>query len=144
MRATSDYVRKVVLELSVANPQADRSPCKRGLPTRPRETDSVLLTTVRPVRSTRLGTRNTFHFTIDFVVCGLRNRKKKMSALAAAAQSPLHIDVRDLTFGYVGREPVLRNLNMELTDGARCLLIGANGAGEFYATVVYLRSWFWS
>ena len=31
---------------------------------------------------------------------------------------------------YVGREPVLRNLNMQLTDGARCLLIGANGAGK--------------
>jgi CCR4-NOT complex subunit CAF16 len=42
----------------------------------------------------------------------------------------MHIDVNDLTFGYVGREPVLRNLNMQLTDGARCLLIGANGAGK--------------
>jgi CCR4-NOT complex subunit CAF16 len=44
--------------------------------------------------------------------------------------SPMHINVRDLTFGYVGREPVLRNLNMQLTNGARCLLIGANGAGK--------------
>lgn len=43
---------------------------------------------------------------------------------------PLHIDVNNLTFGYAGREPVLRNLNMQLTDGARCLLIGANGAGK--------------
>ena len=37
---------------------------------------------------------------------------------------------QDLTFGYVGREPVLRNLKMQLTNGARCLLIGANGAGK--------------
>lgn len=44
--------------------------------------------------------------------------------------SPMHINVSDLTFGYVGREPVLRNLNMQLTNGARCLLIGANGAGK--------------
>jgi len=44
--------------------------------------------------------------------------------------TPMHINVRDLTFGYVGREPVLRNLNMQLTNGARCLLIGANGAGK--------------
>ena len=44
---------------------------------------------------------------------------------------PLHIDIQDLTFNYVGREPVLRGLNMQLTDGARCLLIGANGAGNF-------------
>ena len=46
------------------------------------------------------------------------------------AEAPLHIDVQNLTFGYAGREPVLRNLNMQLTDGARCLLIGANGAGK--------------
>ncbi len=56
-----------------------------------------------------------------------------MSQFGAVANSeggPLHIDVNGLTFGYVGREPVLRNLNMQLTDGARCLLIGANGAGK--------------
>lgn len=46
------------------------------------------------------------------------------------ANKVLHIDINDLTFGYVGRDPVLRNLNMQLTDGARCLLIGANGAGK--------------
>lgn len=47
-----------------------------------------------------------------------------------AAAAPMHIDVKDLTFGYAGREPVLRHLNMQLTNGARCLLIGANGAGK--------------
>lgn len=45
-------------------------------------------------------------------------------------EEPMHINVNDLTFGYVGREPVLRHLNMQLTNGARCLLIGANGAGK--------------
>ncbi len=49
---------------------------------------------------------------------------------AEQSSSPMHIDVKDLTFGYVGREPVLKNLNMQLTNGARCLLIGANGAGK--------------
>lgn len=66
-----------------------------------------------------------------------------MSAIISASESssasttttvvsnePMHINVNDLTFGYVGREPVLRNLNMQLTNGARCLLIGANGAGK--------------
>jgi CCR4-NOT complex subunit CAF16 len=43
---------------------------------------------------------------------------------------PLHIDVQGLTFAYPGRQPVLRDLHMQLTDGARCLLIGANGAGK--------------
>eukprot|EP00286_Rhodomonas_abbreviata_P027676 CAMPEP_0181297396 /NCGR_PEP_ID=MMETSP1101-20121128/5216_1 /TAXON_ID=46948 /ORGANISM="Rhodomonas abbreviata, Strain Caron Lab Isolate" /LENGTH=317 /DNA_ID=CAMNT_0023402327 /DNA_START=44 /DNA_END=997 /DNA_ORIENTATION=+ len=49
---------------------------------------------------------------------------------AGDVKEPLHIDVNNLTFGYAGREPVLRNLNMQLTNGARCLLIGANGAGK--------------
>jgi ABC-type bacteriocin/lantibiotic exporter with double-glycine peptidase domain len=44
-------------------------------------------------------------------------------------EQPLHINVRDLTFAYPNQAPVLRNLNMQLTNGARCLLIGANGAG---------------
>lgn len=54
----------------------------------------------------------------------------KMSEQDNKNSEPMHINVRDLTFGYVGREPVLRNLNMQLTNGARCLLIGANGAGK--------------
>lgn len=55
-----------------------------------------------------------------------------MSSLETVPEKkePLHIDVRDLTFAYPGREPILRNLNMQLTNGARCLLIGANGAGK--------------
>ena len=44
-------------------------------------------------------------------------------------EEPLHIDVRDLTFQYPNQAPVLRNLNMQLTNGARCILVGANGAG---------------
>lgn len=52
------------------------------------------------------------------------------ATVAAVSNEPMHINVNDLTFGYVGREPVLRNLNMQLTNGARCLLIGANGAGK--------------
>jgi len=52
------------------------------------------------------------------------------TTVAAVSNEPMHINVNDLTFGYVGREPVLRNLNMQLTNGARCLLIGANGAGK--------------
>ncbi len=47
-----------------------------------------------------------------------------------AEESPMHINVNNLTFGYAGNEPVLRGLNMQLTNGARCLLIGANGAGK--------------
>ena len=58
-----------------------------------------------------------------------------MSAIVDATaetkkDEPLHINVKDLVFNYPGREPILRSLNMQLTNGARCLLIGANGAGK--------------
>eukprot|EP01031_Cornospumella_fuschlensis_P036256 gene36256-43982_t len=54
-----------------------------------------------------------------------------MAAMTTHETSPpLHIDVKDLTFAYPGKDAVLRSLNMQLTDGARCLLIGANGAGK--------------
>ena len=36
----------------------------------------------------------------------------------------LPINVTNLTFSYPGKEPVLRNLNLQLPKGARCLLIG--------------------
>jgi CCR4-NOT complex subunit CAF16 len=41
------------------------------------------------------------------------------------------IDIRGLTFSYPGgHEPVLRDLNLSLAAGARCLLLGANGVGK--------------
>jgi len=58
------------------------------------------------------------------------NTKVQENGSAQVPAGPLHIDIKNLTFNYVGREPVLRGLNMQLTDGARCLLIGANGAGK--------------
>lgn len=45
-------------------------------------------------------------------------------------QSELHVAVNELTFNYPGRETILKGLNMHLAPGARCLLIGANGAGK--------------
>jgi ABC-type cobalamin/Fe3+-siderophores transport system ATPase subunit len=46
-------------------------------------------------------------------------------------ESTLHINVKRLTFQYSGvPRPILRDLNMQLTAGARCLLIGANGSGK--------------
>jgi ABC-type multidrug transport system fused ATPase/permease subunit len=52
------------------------------------------------------------------------------TATASDANKILDINVNDLTFRYqAGQRPILSNLNMQLTDGARCLLIGANGAG---------------
>ena len=53
-----------------------------------------------------------------------------MNTVEESKKEPLHINVQNLTFGYPDQDPVLRNLNMQLTDGARCLLIGANGAGK--------------
>lgn len=47
------------------------------------------------------------------------------------SDSLLHINVNNLCFSYgVDQKPILKNLNLQLTNGARCLLIGANGAGK--------------
>ena len=51
---------------------------------------------------------------------------------------PNAIDVNDLTFGYSStgaldkfdEHNVLKNLNLTLKTGSRCLLIGANGSGK--------------
>jgi CCR4-NOT complex subunit CAF16 len=40
------------------------------------------------------------------------------------------VDIKNLTFAYPGQPPVLKDLNLQLTEGSRCLLIGANGAGK--------------
>lgn len=43
---------------------------------------------------------------------------------------PLHVNVQNLTFSYPNGREVLKNLNLQLAPGARCLLIGANGSGK--------------
>lgn len=45
-------------------------------------------------------------------------------------EEQLHINCQNLEFAYPGQKPVLRNLNMQLSSGARCLLVGSNGAGK--------------
>lgn len=49
-----------------------------------------------------------------------------------APYGPNAIEVRDLTFSYDSNpaQPILRDLNMTLETGSRCLLIGANGSGK--------------
>ena len=53
------------------------------------------------------------------------------------SDSLLPINVRGLTFSYGNNQkPILNNLNLQLTTGARCLLIGANGAGHFISSSI--------
>ncbi|OCF57384.1 CCR4-NOT complex subunit CAF16 [Kwoniella mangroviensis CBS 10435] len=43
----------------------------------------------------------------------------------------LALDCQNLTYSWVeGDEPVLKDVNLDLTKGDRCLLLGANGAGK--------------
>lgn len=43
----------------------------------------------------------------------------------------LHVNVNNLTFAYPNNpKPVLKDLNVQLAPGARCLLVGANGSGK--------------
>lgn len=39
------------------------------------------------------------------------------------------VDITDLSFDY-GPTPILRNVDLKLQPGSRCLLVGANGAGK--------------
>jgi CCR4-NOT complex subunit CAF16 len=39
------------------------------------------------------------------------------------------VEVSDLEFAYPGQNPFISKFSLKLKPGARCLLIGANGAG---------------
>ena len=58
---------------------------------------------------------------------------------AAESKVPVEepaIELNDLTFTYSGASsPVLQNITMSLPKGARCLLVGDNGAGEYLERV---------
>ena len=41
------------------------------------------------------------------------------------------VAVKDLQFAYPGCAPSVDGFSLDLPRGSRCLLIGANGAGEF-------------
>jgi hypothetical protein len=47
-----------------------------------------------------------------------------------AGQQENAVQLNDLTFSYPGCEPFISNCSIDLPKGSRCLLIGANGAGE--------------
>lgn len=41
------------------------------------------------------------------------------------------VEVSDLEFAYGGQAPFISKFSLKLKRGSRCLLVGANGAGEF-------------
>ncbi len=43
---------------------------------------------------------------------------------------PDAVVLNSLSYAYAGHRPVLSDLSLKLPRGSRCLLIGANGAGE--------------
>lgn len=40
------------------------------------------------------------------------------------------VKINQLQYAYPGCAPFIQNMSLELPKGARCLLLGANGAGE--------------
>lgn len=48
----------------------------------------------------------------------------------AVHDADLAVSINGLTFGYGSERKVLNDLNLHLTKGSRCLLIGQNGAGK--------------
>lgn len=54
-----------------------------------------------------------------------------MTAVAAqTAQDVQAVSLQGLTFAYPGCAASIKDVNLDLPRGSRCLLIGANGAGE--------------
>jgi CCR4-NOT complex subunit CAF16 len=54
-------------------------------------------------------------------------------AAAAGPQAPQDVtavSLNSLSFAYPGCAPSVRDVSLDLPRGSRCLLIGANGAGE--------------
>jgi hypothetical protein len=49
---------------------------------------------------------------------------------ATDAESISGVSLKGLSYAYPGCAPSIENVNLELPRGSRCLLIGANGAGE--------------
>lgn len=62
----------------------------------------------------------------------------------ATAGSPVTIEIKDLSFTYPGidghpppgAKPLIKDFNLTLRAGDRCLLVGANGAGRLIALLV--------
>ena len=52
------------------------------------------------------------------------------SVTGADAGEPAAVLVRQLSFSFPFGREVIHDLNLELPRGSRCLLCGANGAGE--------------
>jgi len=47
------------------------------------------------------------------------------------SEEPQAVSLQELNFAYPGCPPSLKGVNLDLPKGSRCLLIGANGAGEW-------------
>lgn len=41
-----------------------------------------------------------------------------------------NVEVTELQFAYPGQKPFISDFSLKLKPGSRCLLIGANGAGQ--------------
>jgi len=53
------------------------------------------------------------------------------SAAESKTGDNIALAIKDLEFTYSGAtKPCLKNINLELPKGSRCLLVGDNGAGK--------------
>lgn len=54
----------------------------------------------------------------------------------------LPLAINSLSYAYPGASPVISNFTLQLPRGSRCLLLGANGAGEISAPIPGLQTIF--
>ncbi len=77
-------------------------------------------------------------------ICALMDRTPGVRDSARALILPRHsrsVVFEQVSFGYDGRDPVLRGLNLEVAHGERIALVGPNGCGK--STLMNLLTRFW-
>ncbi len=77
-------------------------------------------------------------------ICALMDRRPEVADKPRAVRLPRHraaIEFEDVGFGYNGRDPVLKGVNLEVRHGETIALVGPNGCGK--STLMNLLPRFW-
>ncbi|WP_435017518.1 ABC transporter transmembrane domain-containing protein [Tundrisphaera sp. TA3] len=77
-------------------------------------------------------------------ICALMDRRPEVADKPKAIRLHRHkaaIEFEDVTFGYNGRDPIIKGLNLEVQHGETIALVGPNGCGK--STLMNLLPRFW-